>query len=81
MSNSSALPIHKLPDCTDWLTNIRAFRPLFVLKQLRIIKLRLNYLMHAEYPGFACRKYRPIELERGIEINSPAPTHSKTESD
>ena len=26
--NSSAMPIHKLPDCTDWLTNIRTFRQL-----------------------------------------------------
>ncbi len=25
-SNSLAMPIHKLPDCTDWLTNIRVFR-------------------------------------------------------
>lgn len=23
--NSSVVPIHKLPECTDWLTNIRAF--------------------------------------------------------
>ena len=26
--NSSAMRIHKLPDCTDWLTNIRVFRQL-----------------------------------------------------
>ena len=27
-SNSLAMPIHKLPDCADWLTNIRVFRQL-----------------------------------------------------
>jgi len=28
LCNSSAMAIHKLPDCTDWLINIRAFRQL-----------------------------------------------------
>ncbi len=39
-SNSSAMPIPKLPDCTDWLTNIRAFlKWLLVLHMIEYITI------------------------------------------
>lgn len=59
--NSSAVPIHKLPECTDWLTNIRAFRQLIsctILSEgifLTICVIRANEKSgeHGEVSSFA----------------------------